>query len=129
MHGAIVGMNAETRKTERPNEAIERNDRTRMRMKTEKLEVEGLPALERCWRAIRTRDRVRPVKLVRSVPPGRLLVWGGWRARTTVEAAAGWIPPSAPHGRARDCAAARGLLESGPPNGTRAARAPGDPAT
>ena len=139
-------------------------------MKTEKLEVEGLPALERCWRAIRTRDRVRgllgrdglapgegmlfprcnaihtvgmkfpidvaflgrdgrPVKLVRSVPPGRLLVWGGWRARTTVEAAAGWIPPSAPHGRARDCAAARGLLESGPPNGTRAARAPGDPAT
>ena len=36
----------------------------------------------------------RPVKLVRAVPPGRLLVWGGFRARTTVEAAAGWIPPA-----------------------------------
>ena len=36
----------------------------------------------------------RPVKLARAVPPGRLLVWGGWRARTTVEAAAGWLPPA-----------------------------------
>lgn len=33
----------------------------------------------------------RPVRLARAVPPGRLLVWGGWRARTTVEAAAGWL--------------------------------------
>ena len=36
----------------------------------------------------------RPVKLARAVPPGRILVWGGWRARTTVEAAAGWLPPA-----------------------------------
>ena len=36
----------------------------------------------------------RPVKLARAVPPGRLLVWGGWRARTTIEAAAGWLPPA-----------------------------------
>ena len=36
----------------------------------------------------------RPVKLVRAVPPGRLLVWGGLRARATVEAAAGWLPPA-----------------------------------
>lgn len=35
----------------------------------------------------------RPVRLARAVPPGRLLVWGGLRARTVVEAAAGWIPP------------------------------------
>lgn len=35
----------------------------------------------------------RPVRLARAVPPGRLLVWGGLRARTVVEAAAGWLPP------------------------------------
>ena len=35
----------------------------------------------------------RLVRLVPAVPPGRLLVWGGWRARTTVEAAAGAFAP------------------------------------
>ena len=105
-------------------------------VRTTRLEIEGLPPVERCSWAERTRDRLRgllgrdglargeamafprcgavhtvgmrfpidvaflgrdgrPVRLVRAVPPGRLLVWGGFRARTTVEAAAGWLPPAA----------------------------------
>jgi uncharacterized membrane protein (UPF0127 family) len=35
-------------------------------------------------------DRV--VRTVRDIPPGRPFVWGGFRARSTVEAAAGWLP-------------------------------------
>ena len=110
---------------------MERKEQEEMR--TTRLEIEGLPALERCRWAERTPERIRgllgcdglapgegmafprcnaihtvgmrfpidvaflgrdgrPVKLARAVPPGRLLVWGGLRARTTVEAAAGWLP-------------------------------------
>ena len=38
------------------------------------------------------------VKVVRDIPPGRFLVWGGWRARQVLETAAAGRPhvPAAP---------------------------------
>jgi uncharacterized protein len=38
--------------------------------------------IDSAWRVLRT---------VAAVPPGRLSVWGGWRARHTLEVQAGWI--------------------------------------
>ena len=39
--------------------------------------------------------RGRIVKVARGVRPGRL-GWGGWRARTTLEAQTGWLPKLEP---------------------------------
>ena len=33
----------------------------------------------------------RVVRVLRGVPPGRLFVWGGFRARSALEARAGWL--------------------------------------
>ena len=35
----------------------------------------------------------RLLRVARGVRPGRLLVWGGWRARTVIEAESGWLVP------------------------------------
>ncbi len=37
----------------------------------------------------------RVVNVVRAVPPNRM-VWGGWRARQTLETASGWLPAIPP---------------------------------
>ena len=38
--------------------------------------------LDRDWRVVGVR---------KAVPPGRACVWGGWRARRTLEACSGWL--------------------------------------